>query len=81
MSLIRDRIKMLNEIVQLVGKIRAEARRHSVKGARSGRQRRTGAEAEKMRREVLIARAEGMSAAKLAEKYGVSSSYIYMIKK
>ena len=33
-----------------------------------------------MRGAILAARAKGVSAAKLAEKYGVSSAYIYMIK-
>jgi predicted DNA-binding transcriptional regulator YafY len=33
-----------------------------------------------MRSEILAARAIGVSAAKLAQKYGVSTSYIYMVK-
>jgi predicted DNA-binding transcriptional regulator YafY len=33
-----------------------------------------------MREDILAKRAKGVSAAKLAEKYGVSTAYIYMIK-
>ena len=51
-------------------------------GARVGskRRRRSAAEAEKMRADILAKRSKGVSAAKLAEKYGVSTAYIYMIK-
>jgi hypothetical protein len=51
-------------------------------GFRSGpkRRRRSSVEAEKMRADILAKRAKGISAAKLAEKYGVSTAYIYMIK-
>jgi len=44
------------------------------------RRRRSSAEAEKMRADILSKRAKGVSAAALAEKYGVSTAYIYMIK-
>ena len=44
------------------------------------RRRRTSVEAEKMRANILRARAKGVPAKKLAEKYGVSTAYVYMIK-
>jgi hypothetical protein len=44
------------------------------------RQRRSSEDAEKMREQILAARAKGVPATKLAEKYGVSTAYIYMIK-
>ena len=44
------------------------------------RQRRSSEDAEKMRAQILAARAKGVPATKLAEKYGVSTAYIYMIK-
>ena len=69
--------KMLSQIEKLVEKFRVEAAKQPAKG---GRFRRTAAEAEKMRKEILAARAKGISAAKLAGKYGVSNAYIYMIK-
>ena len=40
----------------------------------------TAVEAEKMRADILAKRAKGVPATKLAEKYGVSTAYIYMIK-
>ena len=46
----------------------------------SERRRRSAADSEKLRKDVLAARAKGTSAAKLAQKYGVSTAYIYMIK-
>lgn len=77
MALTKRQDQMLNQIVTLVEKFRVEATKQSAKG---GRVRRTAAEAEKMRKEILAARAKGVSPAKLAEKFGVSSAYIYMIK-
>ena len=35
----------------------------------------------KMRHDILAARAKGVSAARLAEKHGVSTAYIYMVKR
>ena len=72
--------KMLSQIEKLVEKFRAEAAKQPSSSGRRGGKRRTAAEAEKMRKEILAARAKGVSAAKLAEKYGVSNAYIYMIK-
>lgn len=51
------------------------------RGGASGRTRRTAADAVKMRADVLAKRKKGVPAAELAEKYGVSTAYIYMIKK
>ena len=50
-------------------------------GIRPGASRRTTAQAEKMRADILAKRAKGVPAATLAGKYGVSTAYIYMIKK
>ncbi len=72
--------KMLSQIEKLVEKFRAEAAKQPSRAKGKGGGRRTAAEAEKMRSEILAARAKGVSAAKLAEKYGVSKAYIYMIK-
>lgn len=80
MSLRPRQQKQLDQIVKLVEKLRAEAEKKPARRGNGGRLRRTGAEAEKMRKEILAARAKGISAAKLAEKYGVSTAYIYMIK-
>lgn len=80
MSLTKRQEAMLNQIVTLVEKFRTESAKQSAKGGKGGRVRRTAAQAEKMRNEILAARAKGVSAAKLAEKYGVSNAYIYMIK-
>jgi DNA invertase Pin-like site-specific DNA recombinase len=80
MPLTKRQEKMLSKIVTLVEKFRAEAAKQPAKGNVGGRVRRTAAQAERMRKEILAARAKGVSAAKLAEKYGVSNAYIYMIK-
>ena len=72
--------EQLDQIVKLVEKFRAEAGKDGASSRATGRKRRSSAEAEKMRKDVLAARAKGVSAAKLAEKYGVSSAYIYMIR-
>jgi hypothetical protein len=80
MSLTASQEKLLNTIAELVEKFRAEATKKPAKKANGVRRRRTGAQAEKMRSDILAARAKGVSAAKLADKYGVSTAYIYMIK-
>ena len=41
---------------------------------------RSSADAEKMRADILAKRAKGVPATKLADKYGVTTAYIYMIK-
>ena len=51
------------------------------RGGKSGRTRRTGDEARKMRADILAKRKKGVSAIELAKKYNVSTAYIYMIQK
>lgn len=80
MSLSARQEKQLDQIVKLVEKFRADASKMPSRGAKGTRKRRTGADAQKMRKHIIAARAKGVSAAKLAEKYGVSTAYIYMIK-
>jgi hypothetical protein len=84
MTLSKRQEQYLNKIAELVEKVRLEAAKakNGNNGKASGTgKRRSAAEAAKMREAILVARAKGVSAAKLAEKYGVSSAYIYMIKK
>ena len=52
----------------------------STRGKGVVRARRTRAAAEKMRADILAKRAKGIPATRLAEKYNVSTAYIYMIK-
>lgn len=89
MTLSKRQINNLNRIIklaqQVVSAAEAEAAKGGkVKGGRTGatgiRRRRTAAEAARMRADILAKRAKGVSAAALAEKYGVSTAYIYMIK-
>jgi hypothetical protein len=55
-----------------------DARNNGTRGPK--RRRRSAAEAAKMRADILAKRSKGVPATKLAEKYGVSTAYIYMIK-
>ena len=83
MPLSKRQIAYLNRIILTAQKMLATADlEDSRSGGRGGprRRRRSSAEAEKMRADILSKRAKGVSAAKLAEKYGVSTAYIYMIK-
>ena len=82
MALSKRQIAYLNKIISSAQKMLDTAHlEDSRASARSGpRRRRSSAEAEKMRSDILAKRAKGVSAAKLAEKYGVSTAYIYMIK-
>jgi hypothetical protein len=83
MSLSKRQIAYLNRIITTAQKMLDTAHlEESRSGVRNGprRRRRSSAEAEKMRSDILAKRAKGVSAAKLAEKYGVSTAYIYMIK-
>ena len=83
MSLSKRQIAYLNRIITTAQKMLDTAHlEDSRSGARGGpkRRRRSSAEADKMRADILAKRAKGVSAAKLAEKYGVSTAYIYMIK-
>jgi hypothetical protein len=83
MPLSKRQIAYLNRIILTAQKmLNNAALEDSRSGVRSGpkRHRRSSVEAEKMRADILARRAKGVSAAKLAEKYGVSTAYIYMIK-
>lgn len=85
MSLSKKQIAYLNKIVSTAQKMLATADLEGTKqkGSKSSgrtRHRRSGVEAEKMRADILAKRAKGVPATKLAEKYGVSTAYIYMIK-
>jgi hypothetical protein len=83
MSLSKRQIAYLNRIITTAQKMLSTAHlENSRSGERGGpkRRRRSSAEADKMRADILAKRAKGVSAAKLAEKYGVSTAYIYMIK-
>ena len=87
MSLSKRQINNLNKIIQMAQQIIALGEADAAKGAagKSGqgvgiRRRRSSSEAAKMRADILAKRAKGVSAASLAEKYGVSTAYIYMIK-
>jgi len=80
MSLSARQKKQLDQILKLVQKFRDEAEKTKSTSPRVTRIRRTPAVAEKMRKDILAARAKGVAATKLAEKYGVSTAYIYMIK-
>lgn len=83
MSLSKRQIAYLNKIISTAQKMLATAHlednRNSF-GNRPKRHRRSAVEAEKMRADILAKRAKGVAATKLAEKYGVSTAYIYMIK-
>jgi hypothetical protein len=92
MSLTKRQISKLNKIIIMAQQLLATADSSASKRiyGRSGRpasgrggkvrQRRSSAEAAKMRADILAKRARGVAAATLAEKYGVSTAYIYMIK-
>jgi hypothetical protein len=91
MSLSKRQIAYLNKIVATAQKMLATAELESRKQEKSARgnsgkktagkrRRRSGVQVEKMRADILAKRAKGVAATKLAEKYGVSTAYIYMIK-
>lgn len=89
MSLTKRQIGKLNKIVAMAqslldsaeeGSSSTAASTSSRRGSSTGRQRRSSADAEKMRADILAKRAKGVSAASLAKKYGVSTAYVYMIK-
>ncbi len=81
MALSKQQIGKLNKIIATAMKMieTAEAD-HASEALRKPRRRRSSADAEKMKAKIRAARAKGVPAAKLAEKYGVSAAYIYMIK-
>jgi len=77
------KLRKLSILVQDLLKQAETAGPSSSKHARSNgatRNRRTSHAAEKMRADVLAKRAKGVPATRLAEKYNVSTAYIYMIK-
>jgi nicotinic acid phosphoribosyltransferase len=80
MSFSKRQIAYLNKIISTAQKMLATAELEAKKSDKGKRRRRSSAEAEKMRADILAKRAKGVSAVKLAEKYGVSTAYIYMIK-
>ena len=82
MALSKRQIAYLNKIIATAQKMLDTAHLEPSSSGRSGtpRRRRSAAEAEKMRADILAKRAKGVPATKLAEKYGVSTAYIYMIK-
>ena len=81
MALSKRQIAYLNKIITTAQKMLDTAH---LEDSRSGggpkRRRRSAVEAEKMRADILAKRAKGVPATKLAERYGVSTAYIYMIK-
>lgn len=89
MSLTKRQIGKLTKIVAMAqsllatadeGSSKAASGKQGKRGNASVRKRRSSADAEKMRADILAKRAKGVSAAALAKKYGVSTAYIYMIK-
>ena len=84
MSLSKRQIAYLNRIITTAQKMLATAHLEDSRSiSRNGgpkRRRRSAVEAEKMRADILAKRNKGVPAIKLAEKYGVSTAYIYMIK-
>ena len=81
MALSKRQIAYLNKIITTAQKVLDTAHlEESRSGSGPKRRRRSAVEAEKMRADILAKRAKGVPATKLAEKYGVSTAYIYMIK-
>ena len=80
MSLSKRQIAYLNKIIATAQKMLDTAHLEESRSGGPKRRRRSGVEAEKMRADILAKRAKGVPATKLAEKYGVSTAYIYMIK-
>ena len=80
MAISKRQIAYLNKIITTAQKMLDTADLEKSTGNGKVRRRRSSAEAEKMRADILAKRAKGVPAAKLAEKYGVSTAYIYMIK-
>ena len=77
----------LNKILALVQELLDQSSKAAKPSKKAGRAvakptrtRRSSSDVVKMRADILAKRAKGVSAAALAEKYGVSTAYIYMIK-
>ena len=79
MPLNKRQDRELQTIISMIEELRKEATKQA--GDSSGRRRRRSAsDAQKMRQDILAARANGVPATELARRYGVSTAYIYMIK-
>lgn len=78
MPLNKRQDQQLQTIIALIEDLRRESARAPT-GGTGPRRRRSATDAQRMREEILAARAKGVPAAKLAMKYGVSKAYIYMI--
>lgn len=86
MSLTKRQVSKLNKALTMIEdvlRIAASEATSAKSGgsARPRRTRRTAVQAQKMRADILAKRSKGVPATELAEKYGVSTAYIYMIKK
>lgn len=94
MTLTKRQISKLNRALEFIQDVldraalaektgpRTKARKGPARsGIKPGASRRTAVQAAKMRADILARRAKGVPAATLAGKYGVSTAYIYMIKK
>jgi hypothetical protein len=80
MALSKRQVGYLNSIIATAQKMVAQADEESATNGSLKRNRRSSAAAAKMKEQIRAARAKGVPAAKLAEKYGVSTAYVYMIK-
>ncbi len=93
MTLTRRQVSKLNKVLAMVQEILNQAdneqkvtiktksrKRTTRAGSKPRTTRRTPVQAAKMRADILAKRANGVSASTLAQKYGVSTAYIYMIK-
>ncbi len=81
MGLSKQQIHRLNVIIETAKKVIATSDLQGTTAATGKtRRRRSADDAEKMRAQIRAARAKGVPASKLAEKYRVSTAYIYMIK-
>jgi transposase len=81
MALSKQQIDRLNKIIATARKLIDSAEAEGSNGTTGKtRTRRSSADAEKMKAQIRAARAKGVPATKLAEKCGVSTAYIYMIK-
>jgi hypothetical protein len=80
MGLSKQQIDSINKIITTAQKMIESSEPESSNGSGKTRMRRSSADAERMKAQIRAARAKGVAASKLAEKYGVSTAYVYMIK-
>jgi hypothetical protein len=85
MSLSDRQIAKLEKIITMAQSLLETANDQNTNSPRRNvskapRTRRTAAQTQKLRNDVLKARARGASVAELAEKFNVSAPYIYMLK-